>query len=212
MLHRRRHGTTGLDLQWWLVLHFTGAIYELGRLQFHMHHLFRGPAGPPFWPDADEVERLGAGFRAGDAALGIHIPENGHLTPTSCDDSFARAREFFASCFPEHRARLGTCTSWLLDEQLADYLRPTSNIVRFQRRFHLAPGAADDSRGTLRFVFDRVPKSVDDLPQRTTLQRAIVQHIRDGRTWRTRTGWVELEREIRANASPHAAERGRRRS
>ena len=192
MLHRRRHGTTGLDLQWWLVLHFTGAIYELGRLQFHMHHLFRGPAGPPFWPDADEVERLGPGFRAGDAALGIHIPEHGHLTPESCDESFAMARDFFATHFPEHRARLGTCTSWLLDEQLADYLRPTSNIVRLQRRFHLAPGAADDSRSTLRLVFDRVPKSVDELPQRTTLEKAIVEHIRGGGTWRTRTGWVEL--------------------
>ncbi len=119
MLHRRRHGTTGLDLQWWLVLHFTGTIYALGRLQFHMHHLFRGPVGPPFWPDADEIERLGSGFRPGDAALGVHIPENGHLTPESCDQSFAMAREFFASSFPEHRARLGTCTSWLLDEQLA---------------------------------------------------------------------------------------------
>ena len=100
MLHRRRHGTTGLDLQWWLVLHFTGTIYELGRLQFHMHHLFRGPAGPPFWPDADEVERLGPGFRAGDAALGIHIPEHGHLTPESCDESFATARDFFAIALP----------------------------------------------------------------------------------------------------------------
>jgi hypothetical protein len=102
------------------------------------------------------------------------------------------ARGFFAACFPEHQARLGTCTSWLLDEQLADYLRPTSNIVRFQHRFNVARGAAEDSRSTLRFVFDRVPESVEDLPQRTTLEKAIVEHIRKGGTWRTRTGWVEL--------------------
>jgi hypothetical protein len=187
VVHRNRRGTTGLDLQWWLVGHFLGALYALGRLQFHLYHLRCGIAGPAFWPESDEP-----GFRTGDATLGVHIPATGPLTPGACDESLALATSFVGDHFPEHDFRVATCTSWLLDEQLAEYLRPTSNIVRFQRRFHLAPGAADDSRSTLRFVFDRVPKSVDDLPQRTTLQRAIVQHIRDGRTWRTRTGWVEL--------------------
>ena len=185
-VHRKRRGTTGLDLQWWLVAHFLGGLYALGRLQFHLYHLRVGIAGPPFWPDTDEP-----GFRRGDATLGVHIPATGPLVPSECDASFALAGAFVKRHFPEHDFRVATCTSWLLDEQLADYLPDDSNIVRFQRRFTLVDGAIDDGRDTLRFVFDRVPKSIDELPQRTTLERAIVGHLRNGGRWRTRTGWLE---------------------
>ena len=62
--------------------------------------------------------------------------------------------------------------------------------MRFQRRFTVVDGATDDGRDILRFVFDRVPKSIDELPQRTTLERAIVSHLRGGGHWKTRTGWL----------------------
>jgi len=187
VVHKRRQGTTGLDLQWWLVPHFLGTLYAIGRLQFHLYHLRCGIAGPAFWPDSDEP-----GFRAGDATLGIHIPATGPLTPAECDASFAGARSFVDEHFPEHDFRIGTCTSWLLDDQLAVYLPADSNIVQFQRRFVVVEGETDDGRDTLLFVFDRVPESIDDLPARTTLERAIVQHLRAGRRWHTRTGWVAL--------------------
>jgi hypothetical protein len=185
VIHRKRRGTTGLDLQWWLVPHFLGALYALGRLQFHLYHLRVGIAGPAFWPDTDEP-----GFRKGDATLGVHIPATGPLVPSQCDASFALAGSFVRDHFPGHDFRVATCTSWLLDEQLADYLPEDSNIVRFQRRFTVVDGATDDGRDTLRFVFDRVPESIDKLPQRTTLERAIVAHLRGGGRWRTRTGWL----------------------
>ncbi len=187
VVHRNRRGSTGLDLQWWLVAHFLGALYALGRLQFHLYHLRRGIAGPAFWLDSDEP-----GFRVGDATLGIHIPAIGPLSPDACDSSFAMARTFVDAHFPEHDFRVGTCTSWLLDDQLAEYLGSSSNIVQFQRRFHVVDGANEEGRDTLLFVFDRVPKSLDELPQGTTLERAIVKHLRDGGRWCTRTGWVQL--------------------
>ncbi len=187
VIHRNRRGSTGLDLQWWLVSHFVGTLYALGRLQFHLYHLRRGLAGPAFWLESDEP-----GFRKGDAALGIHIPAIGPMTPSACDESFADARSFVRDRFPEHDFKAGTCTSWVLDEQLADYLPVESNIVQFQRRFQIVEGSTDDGRDILRFVFDRVPESLDELPQDTTLERAIVQHLRSGGRWRTRTGWLDL--------------------
>ncbi len=186
VVHRNRRGTTGLDLQWWLVPHFLGALYGLGRLQFHLYHLRCGIAGPAFWPESDEP-----GFRRGDATLGVHIPATGPLTRAECDASFERAKTFVRGRFPEHDFRVATCTSWLLDDQLADYLPADSNIVQFQRRFQVVDGSNDDGRDTLLFVFDRVPESIGDLPQRTTLERAIVGHLRGGGRWRTRTGWLE---------------------
>ena len=44
----------------------------------------------------------------------------------------------------------------------------------------------------LRFVFHRIAPNINELPQRTTLERAIVAHLREGRHWRDRTGWLTL--------------------
>ena len=135
-------------------------------------------------------------FREGEPTLGIHIPESGPLTPEACDDSLAQARPFFSRHFPETPTRLAICTSWLLDPQLAEYLAPDSNIVRFGRRFTLVGDGYDGDADVLRFVFHRIAPRIDDLPQRTTLERAIVAHLRAGKHWRNRTGWVELWREV----------------
>lgn len=182
-IHERVHGEGGVGAQNWLTLHFRGAIYQLGRLQFNRSRINYDPA---------VIEERGAPFRHGDPALGVHIPEHGPMTPEACDASFALARDFFARHFPEHGARVATCGSWLLDEQLAEYLPADSNIIKFQRRFHLMPGGWDSDDSIVQFVFRRVNAALDELPQRTTLERAIVQHLRAGRHWLARSGWVEL--------------------
>jgi GNAT domain-containint protein/N-acyltransferase family protein len=181
-------GHGGLRTSGWLTLHFRGSIYQLGRLQFDRMNIRAAerpwlPSAPPWVANA---------FREGQPALGIHIPESGPLTPEACEDSYARARPFFAEHFPETPTRLGICTSWLLDPQLADYLEPASNIIRFQSRFRLIGDGHDGDAAVLRFVFHRIAPNIDELPQRTTLERAIVAHIRAGKHWRNQTGWLEL--------------------
>jgi hypothetical protein len=168
-------GDGGLRTSGWLTLHFRGSLYELGRLQFNRMN-----------------DRSEHSFRTSDPALGVHIPEGGPLTPEACDDSLAQAAPFFARHFPETPTRLAICTSWLLDPQLADHLDPDSNIVQFQRRFELVGDGYDGDADVLRFVFHRIAPNISDLPQRTTLERAIVAHLRAGKHWRNRTGWLEL--------------------
>ena len=171
-------GDGGLRTSGWLTLHFRGSIYQLGRLQFNRVNI--------------RAAHVADAFREGEPTLGIHIPESGPLTPEACDDSLAQARPFFSRHFPETPTRLAICTSWLLDPQLAEYLAPDSNIVRFGRRFTLVGDGYDGDADVLRFVFHRIAPRIDDLPQRTTLERAIVAHLRAGKHWRNRTGWVEL--------------------
>jgi hypothetical protein len=171
-------GDGGLRTSGWLMLHFRGSLYQLGRLQFNRREPTRARV-----PDAPGES---------EAALGIHIPESGPLTGEACDDSFARAQPFFARHFPETPARIGVCASWLLDPQLAEYLAPESNIMRFQRRFTLVGDGSDGDADVLRFVFHRIAPNIDDLPQRTTLERAIVAHLRAGKHWQSRTGWLTL--------------------
>jgi hypothetical protein len=175
---RRLFGEGGLRAHAWMTLHFRGALYALGRLQFNrMLMRFDEPA---------------ASVRPGDPVVGIHIPESGPLFPDACEDSYRRAREFFPRHFTETPVRIGVCTSWLLDPQLTDYLDSDTNIIRFQRRFHVVGASSDGDADIVRFVFKRLNASLDDLPQRTALERAIVTHLRSGRHWRNRTGWLEL--------------------
>lgn len=176
-LHRRLHGVGGLDLQDWLTLHFRGALYTLGRLQFNMTAVpahFTEPA-------------------PGTSALGLHVPETGPMTEEACERSLHAAPDFFDRHFGI-RHRVALCTSWLLDTQLAEYLPEQSNIVRFQRRFHLTPGTLPGDSDVLRFVFGRPDGEPGTLPRETALQRAVVAHLRAGRHWLVRTGWVELGR------------------
>jgi GNAT domain-containint protein/N-acyltransferase family protein len=167
----RRMGGDGWPIMLqWLTLHVRGAIYELGRLQFHRRET------------------------AGSTALSLHIPRSGPLTPEACDASFARAREFFPRHFPDEPYHEITCTSWLLDPALADYLPADSNIVRFQRRFELRPGGTDGVLDFVYFVFGTRSTPLEELTPRTALQRAGLAHLRAGGRWHNRTGRIALDR------------------
>jgi hypothetical protein len=164
-IHRATYGVGGLDKAGWLTHHFHGELYELGRLQFELQP----------------------------AALGLHIPATGPLTSQACDASLAAATAFVARYFPDPSRRRVVCTSWLLDDQLADYLPADSNIIRFQHRFTLGRDVVEDDHEPLRFVFRRIPADLAELPRDTTLQRALVDHLERGGHWRIRTGWFPLE-------------------
>jgi hypothetical protein len=61
------------------------------------------------------------------------------------------------------------------------------------------PGSLGGDDSALSFVFRKdLPREgattefLDALPARTTLERAIVSHLRAGGQWRSRTGWADL--------------------
>jgi hypothetical protein len=189
-IHRRIFGVTGLDVPQWITLHFTGKIYRLGRLQFERYQF-----SPRYPINSDSKDRDAPAVlpSPGDPALSVHIPESGgSFSPDACSESFAWARSFFARYFPEEPYRFARCSSWLLDPHLASYLPPTSNIISFQRRFHLLEGGVNDDQSVIRFVFRRAAPSLDELPQRTTLERAVVSHLLAGGHWQFRAGWFVL--------------------
>lgn len=182
--YRAMYGRAGLTTQAWLTVHFRGALYRLGRLLYERIRL-------PF-----AIPEIGPAATEGAYALGIHIPR-GRLTPESVDDSLARARDFFGRHFPAEPYEIATCTSWVLDDQLADYLAPDTNILRFQRRFRPIGRESDRPADatTIEAVFRRTWPGVDhadELPQRTTLERGIVARLRAGGHWHYRTGWLRL--------------------
>ncbi|WP_329132214.1 acyltransferase domain-containing protein [Streptomyces sp. NBC_01476] len=180
-LHRRRYGVPGVLHPRWLLRAFRGTLHQLGRLQFERARL-----------GGTMARTLAA--RPGDPVLLIHIPDfRGPLTAEGCAASLAAARAFFPRHFPDEPYTVAACYSWLLDPQLAEYLAPTSNILAFQRLFHLgAPDPAPDDDAPLTFVFGDPALPLAGLPARTTLERAITAHLRAGRHWHTGSGWLEL--------------------
>lgn len=185
-LYRRRFGTGGLLVPFWIQLHFRGEIYQLGRLQFQRATLGQDTG--------TAVEAAGLKTGPGGPELEVHIPDfSGPLTPAACDASLARAREFFPRHFPTESYQVAGCYSWLLDPQLAEYLPAESNILRFQRRFRLVEQAAEPHDTVpVGFVFGDPDLAVDTLPRRTSVERAIGDHLRAGRHWYGGRGWFAL--------------------
>lgn len=159
----------GVNGGWMLPLVFQGASYRLGR------HAF---------------DRYGG-------SLNVHVPAGEPLYPAVSQASFEWASEFFPHHFPEDRIETFVCHSWLMDDQWAEYLPATSNIIRFQRRFtvELDESGEPGDNDILQFVFHRKSDGpspsnelLNSLPQDTTLQRTYVSHLRNGGHWWTRNG------------------------
>lgn len=120
-----------------------------------------------------------------DPCLGVHIAATGPMGFEECGESFRRAKAFFPKHFPERTFKAFTCSSWLLDAQFQDYLKPDSNIVQWLREWYLYPYRnASDSQHIQRVFdekFDRV--NLDANPQKSSVQRAIVEHMKRGKDW-----------------------------
>ncbi|MEQ7011303.1 hypothetical protein ABN028_34555 [Actinopolymorpha sp. B17G11] len=175
-----------MDAEWLLSRTYRGLSYRLGRLVFER--------GRP-QPESTTHAVLGPG----QSGVAVHVPRvGGRLDPGACDDSFARAQNFFPRHFQDNPVAFD-CHSWLMDDQLGHYLPATSNIIRFQRRFAFFNDNEPADHEILALVFARrydgphVPgELLDELPQDTTLQRAIVTHLHRGGHWHSRTGWCPL--------------------
>lgn len=107
----------------WIRFGLTQKLFKLGRLEF--------------MPAENCVE--------------VHIPSGGPFDPALCEESFQRAEEFFPSCMPEHSYDHYCIHSWLLDDTLAKFLKPDSNILHFAGLFQ--PGDRNESDSALRYVF-----------------------------------------------------------
>lgn len=199
--HRKIYGTSGIHVPGWCTLVFSGAVYQLGRLQFNR---YRMPIDMPSSPNFPEVPQRG------DNILIPHIAEGGKMTSEECMESFMRAREFFREFFPEYPIRCAAgFGSWLLDEQLKYYLPSTSNVLFFQSLFNIAPRYVmpdpvcewtQGDSAILEYVFHRLYKGekrphdiISELPQDTTLKRSYVKHLESGGHWFARCGWFDLD-------------------
>lgn len=121
----------------WLNRHLNGNIFQIGRLQFAMaktnHDI------PSY------------GVKAGDNVIEIHIPQGKSLTVKECENCIENAKIFFEKYFPQFNYTVFTCSSWLLDETLKEYLSADSGIIQFGNMFDKVD--EEESNALIRYLF-----------------------------------------------------------
>ena len=122
---------------------------------------------------------------SGEGYISLHIPSDAVLDAGRLNDSLERAKAFLRDYFPERYGERFLCESWLLSPALADLLPADSRIRRFRRAFTITDIFPDDD-SALQWVFGTAEKQKDtvvpeDLPEKTSLQRAMKARLLSGR-------------------------------
>lgn len=160
-------GIVGSFVAWWFNRFFNLERFALGRLQFEVdsfgHH----------------YERTGHVLPPESKAINVHIPRTlTHLTPESCDEAFAMAKEFFADKVGSPTPFI--CHSWMLYPGNKDILPEDTNVHRFMSRFDIFDSADDPNLEDLWRLFDTDEKNPDLLPTDTRMRRAYVDRLKNG--------------------------------
>ena len=248
-----QHGRWGLEkvIILWLIFHFTGRLYRLGRLQFvfctcsldiivyrnkkdrsvivlsapgvqfrddgqvdgtndiyDREHAWLSQLkveegyviGNPISPDGFAIRKMVElkedewvqVLAKGAPVLDIHIPGDSRMDHGECVESMRRAKEFFSRHFPERSVHAFTCTTWLFDAQYQKLLPESSNIVKFQKEFHLVPVLGYDNNTLIR-VFGGQPADLSSAKRDTQLRRVILDHMAAGGHIRDTGGCTLME-------------------
>ena len=158
-----QYGDIGLAELPWLIFHYTGDLFRLGRLQYRL-------------------EKPLTGMPLAEVAIETHIPQGEPLNTDACLASFAQAKEFFATYFPEHAPTHFMCDSWLLCPNLPHVAAEESNIVRFMRLWTNIPFPDDNSAQAIErvFGFGFRREQLAEAPEETGLQKRIKRYLLEG--------------------------------
>ena len=123
-------------------------------------------------------------LQKGTDVLELHIPSGGGLTLEACADSMRRAREFFARYVPWQRYAGVVCASWVFNPNLGDFLPPEANLVRLLGAVRLFPIRITPNQGMHFIFFRETPFDPATTQRNTSLQRAVLDYLAAGNTWR----------------------------
>lgn len=179
---RRHDGAQGYDLLDWARNYFRGKIFRIGRFEVEFFAKVKVKDSP-----LEEAQ-----------LINLHIPPNEPFTKDVIDASFREILAFRKKIFPNEPYAGFHCTSWLLSPMLKDVLPKESNILAFQNRFHMLQLTEND-KSVYDFVFSMPDMNfkIEDLPERTSLQRNIKAYCMSGKKIFDAEGWIpkeELER------------------
>lgn len=131
-------------------------------------------------------------LKPGDDVIAFHIPKGADLSRENLDKVFKSGTRYIRERYPDRNIKFMTCGSWLLSPQLKGLLKPTSNILAFGDRYVRFP-MKDSGMAVFSFVFIGKFDSYNDLPENTSLERALKKHYLDGEYIHSFAGAFEIE-------------------
>ncbi|MBR2635005.1 MAG: hypothetical protein IKD31_05445 [Clostridia bacterium] len=115
-----------------------------------------------------------------DSCVAVHIPKQTDLSEENITRSLEEAKEIVATRYPEFKPRFFTCNSWLLSGDLKKIMKPGSRILSFGERYVRYP-VKSNGQSVFVFVFPQNFKgSMEDLPEDTSLMRALKKMYIEG--------------------------------
>ena len=170
-------GVWGTFVAFWYPRYYKGTIFTFGRLQYEVRTgVFTEP-----------ITLCAHTFGPETTTLHIHIPTS--YAPFDREtrmDSYRQAFKFYCK---DGRPLICFCASWLLYPPYDAVFAPQSNIADFRRDFHIFKWKQTEKFGDNWRVFgkDRALPA-EQLPERTSLQRAFKAYMQDGGSFGTGTG------------------------
>lgn len=176
---KKTYGVWGTDIAWWLIDFFKLKLFSIGRLQYKRRKFHKD---------------IGS-YAQGTYYIDVHIPSGAPLTPELCTASYAEAADFFRKRYGMTNIVFG-CHSWLLSPDLDEILPAKSNILSFAHSYTVLETRIDPNSSAVSFIFDvpAIPTDIDTLPEATSLQKAIKQHLKAGKTINTAFGVMDYEK------------------
>ncbi len=150
----------------WLNRHVDMKLFRLGRLQFCM--------------STAEHDVPSHNLKEGDKVIEVHIPEGEPLTKEACAESFKMAKEFLSKFFPEFDYKCFLTHTWLLDKTVNQFLKPESNIIKFQEFFEEV--YKNESPAVLRYTlgWDTTPENLAEKTPSNSFGQKIKEYFLSG--------------------------------
>lgn len=153
--HHQKGGRYQYVWDWWALRQLTLKEFRIGALEYEMTE--KGP----------------------EKVIQIHIPSDTIFDRAHLRASYLGAKDFFTQFFPDFAQAPFRCQSWLLAPSLTPLLPPRSRIRDFQKSFTLVE-LEKESPAFLDWIYGRRDIPPGELPETTSLQRAVKHHVLRG--------------------------------
>lgn len=164
--HEVSYQSYGFDREWWTVRQLSLTLFRIGTLEYEII------------PVESDLE------------LSLHIPSDSILTMANCRSSYETAKRFFEEYYPEVNRERISCESWLLAPGLQKVLAPGSKIRKFQQAFEVTKVFPEDE-GYREWAYQRCNLPVNQLPERTSLQRNLKRYLMEGNQLGSAFGYLK---------------------
>ena len=157
-------GKWSFDRGFWVWRQLSLSLFRIGELEFEICYI-----------DDDTAKKLN-GYK-NEKVIYVHIPSDANCKIDNLHLSYEQAKQFFKTHFNAEYKIL--CSSWLLGKELEDLLCENSGIKNFRKDYNIFESYLE-SDDYLQWVFNKFDGNIQDFIPKTSLQKAIRQHLING--------------------------------